>query len=140
MGLGCNESEKPLFDNNHSALYFQSGDDITIDFANFDQNLYRYTLKVPIYVKGSELNADRNYKIEVLSDETNAIEGVDYVPFKTEYVFSKGLEVDSLSIHLLNHDRHTNQTINLVVQLIDLKSDNGIIPERKAINIVMLNK
>ncbi len=105
----CQEADKVMFTTDTDGIYFKLSnlkndstlimrqDTIMYTFAYDPEEVENRKIYVPVELVGSAVNRDRKYCIEIQA-APNTVEGVDYEPVKTEWVFPSGKTQDSLHI------------------------------------------
>lgn len=77
MIYSCSETDYKTFDRSVANIYFTT-DSVAYSFGTVSLSETTHVMELPVTILGSPSQAKRQFKIEVIQDKTNAVEGVHY--------------------------------------------------------------
>lgn len=79
-------------------------DSLVFSFGFAELGTTEYTFKVPVQIAGIASERDREYKIELLTDETTAILNEEYEPINTTRTLKAGCVNDTIDVKIFTSD------------------------------------
>lgn len=138
----CKENEKLLFDDT-TRVYFQSATTLTdsVTFSLISQSTDAAVRDVDVRLMGAMLTEAKTFRVEIIEEESTAIEGVHYQNFSEECEFPVDTIKTSFPIEVLKTDPELEDTnFYLTIQLVDTDEITVAYEERSKLKIVITNQ
>ena len=117
--VGCDsENDFIVYDTNNSYIYFNTADSLEYSFAFDPSEVTSYTFKVPIAISGIATDRDREYKIEIIEEETTATNN-EYDISQINPIVRKGLGFDTLYITVNRTEILKTEKKSISIELLD---------------------
>ena len=129
----CNKNERLVHDLNMHDIYYpivtEKRDSLFISLLTADKIL---TTTVDVKLLGDVLQSPTRFKVEVVKEKTDAIEGVHYGKLPDYYEFPAGEFIYKMPVNLLRGDKGiTEKPVSLTLRLLGT-SDLGIAYQDRA--------
>ena len=123
----CSKNERLIYDLNMHDIYYpivtETRDSLFVSLLTADEIL---TATVEVKLLGDVLQAPARFKVEVVKEKTDAIEGIHYEKLPDYYDFPAGEFVYKMPVNLLKGDKSiTEKPMSLTLRLVET-SDLGI--------------
>ena len=123
----CSKNERLVYDLNMHDIYYpivtETRDSLFVSLLTADEIL---TATVEVKLLGDVLQSPERFKVEVVKEKTDAIEGIHYEKLPEYYDFPAGEFVYKMPVNLLKGDKGiTEKPVSLTLRLVET-SDLGI--------------
>lgn len=120
----CGKTDYHTFDSDHSGIYFVE-DSVVYSFGVSVLEITSHVMEIPVRVMGAPVNQKRNFKVEIVSEKTNAEENKHYV-MPTELVIEADSVNGFLPLEILRKDLGDDEYWQVGFRLI---ASDDFIPE-----------
>lgn len=92
-------------------------DSIVFSFVSLPDEITKDTVWVHVKRVGERSVMDKSYSVAVVADSSSAVEGEDFEPLKSSYIFHKGLGIDSLPVIVYRENLKSALSKNIFLKL-----------------------
>lgn len=138
MLSSCSEENVGAY-NKNDGIYFEK-DSLYYSFGEKAANYIEHEFKIPVKVLGRKSNKKRAFLIEVIKEETTAIEGIHYKPFEKTFIMDVDLVQAEIPVTLLRNKLGFEEDYNIVLKTISSEAFQQEIPSYSKFKLTFSNK